>query len=76
MTEQLLIAKVHVFIQVRQVKGVQYRYRGQLCQHHPSQDTTLAILYQNLHVVGHFVEILVKDGQGGQGSDLARVVLT
>ena len=76
MTEQLLIAKVHVFIQVRQVKGVQYRYRRQLRQHHHSQDTTLAILYQNLHVVGHFVEILVKDGQGGQGGDLARVVLT
>ena len=28
MTEQLLIAKVHVLIQVRQVKGAQYRYQG------------------------------------------------
>ena len=27
------------------------------------------------NMVGHFVEILVEDGQGGQGGVLARVVL-
>jgi ATP-dependent DNA helicase PIF1 len=29
--EEMLIARVHCFIEVRQVRGVQYKYRGHIC---------------------------------------------
>jgi hypothetical protein len=30
-TEEMLIARVHVFMEVRQYRGVQYKYRGHVC---------------------------------------------
>jgi ATP-dependent DNA helicase PIF1 len=30
-TEEMLISRVHVYMQVRQVRGAQYRYRGHVC---------------------------------------------
>jgi hypothetical protein len=30
-TEEMLLARVHVFIEVRQYRGVQYKYRGHVC---------------------------------------------
>ena len=52
--EEMLIARVHVFIEIRQVRGVQYRYKGHIINF--LRDTgrvynTLPLLPQDLELV-------------------------
>ena len=68
-TEQLLIAKVHVFIQVRQVKGVQYRYR----EHTVSFARNIVKLYQGLPLIPEELEVIyLKPGNVGENPQFGR----
>ena len=69
MTEQLLIAKVHVFIQVRQVKGVQYRYR----EHIVSFARNIVKLYERLPLIPEELEVIyLKPGNVGENPQFGR----
>ena len=74
LTEQMMISKIHVFTQIRQVRGAQYRYRGHCVSF--TRNVAKVCVATTGSVMGAFLSCVHKLGVGSVYSKIVFLVFS